>query len=128
MTQIQKQPQKLGSRSVRPLLIFLVFYALVFFALAVRKFNVMNSNTGDMATIVNSFWNTLHGRFFYCIYIGMSHFGVHVTPAILVALPFYAIVPSPYTLLLLQSLVIASAGFRFFYWLAKFLKTSALRG
>ena len=122
MTQIQKQPQKLGSRSVRPLLIFLVFYALVFFALSVRKFNVMNSNTGDMATIVNSFWNTLHGRFFYCIYIGMSHFGVHVTPAILVALPFYAIVPSPYTLLLLQSLVIASAGFPFFLLARKVLE------
>jgi len=122
MTENQEQPQKFDSRSVRPLLIFLVVYALVFFALAVRKFNVMNSNTGDMAAIVNSVWNTLHGRFFYCVYIGMSHFGVHVTPAILVALPFYAIVPSPYTLLLLQSLVIAAAGFPFFLLARKVLE------
>ena len=45
--------------------LFLLGYVLVFFALAARKFDVMNSNTGDMAAIVNSFWNTLHGRFFY---------------------------------------------------------------
>ena len=38
--------------------LFLLGYALLFFALAARKFDVMNSNTGDMAAIVNSFWNT----------------------------------------------------------------------
>ncbi len=109
--------------SLRPLLVFLTVYALVFFALAARKFGIMNSNEGDDAVIVNAFWNTLHGRFFYSVDQGMSHFGVHVTPAILVALPFYWLVPSAYTLLLLQSVVIAAAGVPFFLLARKVLAT-----
>lgn len=109
--------------SLRPLFVFLTVYALVFFALAARKFSVMNSNEGDDAVIISAFWNTLHGRFFYCIDQGMSHFGVHVTPAILVALPFYWLVPSAYTLLLLQSVVIAAAGVPFFLLAREVLQT-----
>ncbi len=109
--------------SLRPLLTFLAIYALVFFALAARKFGIMNSNEGDDAVIVNAFWNTVHGRFFYSIYVGMSHFGVHVTPAILEGVPFYWLVPSAYTLLLVQSIVIASAGVPFFLLARRVLGT-----
>ena len=56
------------------LLVWLGIYALGMFALASRKFYVMNSNTGDIAVVTQAFWNTLHGRFFYCVYVGMSHF------------------------------------------------------
>jgi uncharacterized membrane protein len=113
-TQHDSKAQALDAKALRFLLIFLGLYALVFFALAARKYNVMNSIEGDMAAIVNSFWNTVHGRFFYCVYIGMSHFGVHVTPAILVALPLYWAIPSGYMLLFVQSLTVASAGLPFF--------------
>jgi uncharacterized membrane protein len=114
MTQKSSSVQPLSHKTLRSLLIFLALYGLGFFALAARKYNVMNSIEGDMAAIVNSFWNTVHGRFFFCLYIGMSHFGVHVTPAILVATPLYWLAPSGYTLLFMQSLVIASAGLPFF--------------
>jgi uncharacterized membrane protein len=109
--------------SLRRLLTFLALYAFAFFLLAARRYNVMNSNSGDSSVIINAFWNTLHGRFFYSIDQGMSHFGVHVTPAILVALPFYWLVPSAYTLLLLQSVVIAAAGIPFFLLARKVLET-----
>jgi uncharacterized membrane protein len=112
---------KQSPQSLRPLLVFLAAYALVFFALAARKFGIMNSNEGDDAVIVNAFWNTVHGRFFYSIYVGMSHFGVHVTPAILVGVPFYWLAPSAYTLLLVQSIIIASAGVPFFLLARKVL-------
>ena len=110
-------------RPLQPLMIFLVIYALGFFALAARRYGIMNSNSGDAAAIVNCFWNTIHGRFFYCVYIGMSHFGVHVTPAILVGVPFYWLVPSTYTLLLVQSFVIAAAGVPFFLLARKVLES-----
>jgi uncharacterized membrane protein len=119
----QPTVDKRSSPSLRPLLVFLVVYALVFFALAARKFGIMNSNEGDDAVLVNAFWNTVHGRFFYSIYVGMSHFGVHVTPAILVGVPFYWLVPSAYTLLLQQSIIIASAGVPFFLLARKVLGT-----
>jgi uncharacterized membrane protein len=107
--------------SLRPLLTFLAIYALAFFGLAARKFGIMNSNEGDGAVIINAYWNTVHGRFFDSIYAGMSHFGVHVTPAILVGVPFYWLVPSVYTVLLVQSIVIASAGAPFFLLARKVL-------
>ncbi len=55
------------------------------------------------------YW-TLHGRFMYSPLIGQSHFGVHFTPTLLLALPFYVLHDSPATLLLFQSLFLAGAA------------------
>jgi uncharacterized membrane protein len=101
--------------SLRPLLIFLAAYTLVFFALAARKFNVMNSNTGDMAMVLNAFWHTLHGKLFYSPYIGMSYLGNHAALILLLFVPFYWVAPSAYTLLFLQSLTIAASGLPFYF-------------
>jgi len=53
---------------------------------------------------------TLHGRFMYSPLIGRSHFGVHFTPTLLLALPFYALHDGPLTLLLFQSVLLAGAA------------------
>lgn len=94
--------------------VILAVYLCLFFALAARKFAVMNSNEGDMAVTVNACWNTIHGRFFYSIYIGMSHLGVHTSFAELICVPFYWLFPSVYTLLFLQSLTLTLAGYVFY--------------
>jgi uncharacterized membrane protein len=53
---------------------------------------------------------TLHGRFMYSPLIGRSHFGVHFTPTLLLALPFYAMHDAPVTLLLFQSVFLVGAA------------------
>jgi uncharacterized membrane protein len=105
-----------GTGLVVPWLVWIILavYLCVFFALAARKFAVMNSNEGDMAVTVNACWNTIHGRLFYCTYIGMSHLGVHTSFAELICVPFYWLIPSVYTLLFLQSLTLTLAGYVFY--------------
>lgn len=108
--------EKAGTRFAVPrsVLIILAVYLCVFFGLAARKFAVMNSNEGDMAVTINACWHTIHGRLFYCTYIGMSHLGVHASFAELICVPFYWLFPSVYTLLFLQSLTLTAAGYVFY--------------
>jgi len=103
-----------SKESLQPLFWLLAGYALFFWALACRKYNVMNSNSGDASAILNAFWYTIHGKFFFVYFNGISHFGIHVTPAILVCLPFFWLAPSMYTLLFMQSLVLAASGWPFY--------------
>jgi len=64
----------------------------------------------DVGLIDYSLYWTLHGRFMYSPLIGQSHFGVHFTPTLLLALPFYALHDGPATLLLFQSVFLAGAA------------------
>ncbi|MGO8704717.1 MAG: DUF2079 domain-containing protein [Candidatus Brocadiia bacterium] len=64
----------------------------------------------DVGLIDYSLHWTLHGRFMYSPLIGRSHFGVHFTPTLLLALPFYALRDGPLTLLLFQSALLAGAA------------------
>jgi uncharacterized membrane protein len=98
----------------RSLFVLLGAYTLVMFGLACRKYNVMNSDTGDMAMVVNSFWYTIHGRMFYSPYIGMSFLGNHAALILFLFVPFYWVAPSIYTLFFLQSTMIALSGVPFF--------------
>lgn len=115
MTRLNKASSEVAvHRSLRPVIVFLAIYALAFFALACRKHNVMNSNEGDNAAIVNFYWQTMHGRLFYSVYFGMSHLGAHASYLALLLVPVYAIIPSIYTLFFLESATIAASGLPFF--------------
>jgi uncharacterized membrane protein len=69
-----------------------------------------NTFPHDVGLIDYSLHWTLHGRFMYSPLIGRSHFGVHFTPTLLLALPFYAMHDAPVTLLLFQSVFLAGAA------------------
>jgi len=69
-----------------------------------------NTFPHDVGLIDYALYWTLHGRFMYSPLIGQSHFGVHFTPTLLLALPFYAIHDGPATLLLFQSVFLVGAA------------------
>jgi uncharacterized membrane protein len=80
----------------------------------------------DVGLIDYSLHWTLHGRFMYSPLIGQSHFGVHFTPTLLLALPFYAIHDGPGTLLLFQSVFLAGAAVPLFLMTRRATNSRAL--
>ena len=87
-------------------------YIVILSVLTSFKFYCFQSLTFDFGIFVQVFWNTLHGHFMFSqpragpLY-APSFLGVHFSPLILILLPFYALVQSPYTLLVLQSIALA---------------------
>lgn len=97
-------------------------YIVILSILTSFKFYCFQSLTFDFGIFVQVFWNTLHGNFMFSqpragpLY-APSFLGVHVSPIIFILLPFYALVQSPYTLLVLQAVALALPAF-FIYKIA----------
>ena len=66
----------------------------------------------DLAIYDQLFWNTLHGRFFITS-LDAIHFslGIHFSPIMLIYLPLYAIRPSPTTLLVARTMLLAPVSY-----------------
>jgi uncharacterized membrane protein len=86
-----------------------LFYCMLLFLIAIRRYEE-NFNIHDLFIFESSFWNTLQGRLFFNFYEFGNHLGVHFSPGLFFLVPFYAVFPSPLTLLFLQSAAIAFAG------------------
>jgi uncharacterized membrane protein len=107
-----------GAREARPRVSFLMMVAvtgllaaeLYYGWIAVSQQASHHTFPHDVGLIDYSLHWTLHGRFMYSPLIGRSHFGVHFTPTLLLALPFYALHDAPVTLLLFQSVLLAGAA------------------
>jgi uncharacterized membrane protein len=87
-------------------------YIVVLSVLTSFKFYCFQSLAFDFGIFVQVFWNTLHGHFMFSqpragpLY-APSFLGVHFSPLVLILLPFYALIQSPYTLLVLQAIALA---------------------
>ncbi len=88
----------------------LAAYVALFFWLAYRKYACFTNDSGDAALFVNTFWGTIHGKFFWNYIVGMSYFGDHTGFILPLFVPVYWLAPYPATLLLLQTCLIALAG------------------
>ncbi len=97
-------------RTLKLLPEFLVAYTLFFFWLAYRKYSLFTNDSEDASLFVNTFWSTLHGRFFWNYMLGSSFFGDHTDWFMVPLLPIYWLAPHPATLLLLQSAFIAASA------------------
>src|SRR6266581_1085520 len=84
----------------------------------------------DLGIMDQAIWSTLHGHLFHqticntvsdtnCYgFNGISRFAIHFEPILFLASLFYVVWPNPKTLLVIQSLVVASGAFPAF-WLAR---------
>lgn len=84
----------------------------------------------DLGIMDQAIWSTLHGQLFHqtiCNFVndtncsgihGISRFAIHFEPILFPVSLFYLIWPNPKTLLVMQSLVVASGAFPAF-WLAR---------
>jgi uncharacterized membrane protein len=103
----------LGGR-LEPLLTgaLMLAYLLLYSWLSVRRHQTYHSFGPDLALFDQVFWNTVHGRPFestMSLSLTQPHsfFSDHFSPALWVLVPFYAALPRPETLLVLQTLALA---------------------
>ncbi|MEM3622717.1 MAG: DUF2079 domain-containing protein [Candidatus Bathyarchaeia archaeon] len=92
------------------LFIMVMGYTVVLSIICMLKHWFFLSTAWDLGIFNQSFWSTIHGRFFYYTvepWFGDNFFAMHFSPILIFLVPFYAIYPQPETLLVLQSLIIA---------------------
>ncbi len=88
-------------------------YTLFFSYFTIMKNHEFRTYAWDLGIFNQALWTTVRdGKFFYytpelLINPSGSFFGIHVSPILLLILPFYAAAPSPQTLLVIQSFVLA---------------------
>jgi len=113
---------------------FVAFAALAFSAFfivfLVLKQNAYETHAEDLGIMDQAIWNTLHGDILHqtiCNTIGdvncvgpngISRLAIHFEPILFPISLFYVFFPSPKTLLVLQTLIVASGAFPAF-WLAR---------
>lgn len=88
-------------------LMILAYIAFFGIFTSVRHYN-FQTQTWDMGIFAQTFWNTIHGRIMQnSIEETSNHLGVHMSPFLFFLVPIYALFPSPYTLLILQTIALA---------------------
>lgn len=104
---------------------FLVFVALAFLAYA--RFKGFHSDLGQYN---QTLWASLRGRIFWSTLEETSpdsYLGTHISPFLLLLLPFYALRQSPLTYLFLRSLALSLAAVPLFYCVRR-ISGSAIAG
>lgn len=113
LTRADGVPPRLEGRLEPALAVALVGgYLLTFCWLSVRRHQTYHSLGADLGLFDQMYWNTVHGRpFESTMSLGWpaphSFFGDHFSPALWLLVPFYAAVPRPETLVVLQTVVLA---------------------
>ncbi len=104
--------------------VFIFFYVVVFSGYTIFMHYVFKTYAWDLGIFTQSFWTTVNrGKlFYYTVELNVnpsgSFFGTHFSPILFLVLPIYAIFQSPYTLLVLQTIVLALGALPV-YWIAK---------
>jgi len=94
------------------LLVMIMIYVAIFSVFTVERYNCYLTGGFDFGVFTQGFWTALHGKLFYetpdlPLMPSGSFFGVHFAPILFLLLPFYALYPSPVTLLVMQTIFIA---------------------
>ncbi len=94
-------------------------YILIFGFLTAMKHYNFQTQTWDLGIFDQTFWNTIHGRIMQNnIEEVRNHLGVHMSPFLFLLVPGYALFPSPYFLLLIQTIALGLGAWPL-YLLAK---------
>ncbi|TSA44880.1 DUF2079 domain-containing protein [bacterium] len=119
--------QEQGSKTPKIIWIMIAVYFLVFAAVSCfRHFN-FQTQTWDLGAFDQTFWNTVHGHFMQNNLEEVhNHFGVHMSPFLVLLVPGYALFQTPYFLLLIQSVALALSAWPFFLLARKILQNSRL--
>ena len=90
-------------------LMMLVFIGVMSW-LSFTRHDLFNSTGFDLAINEQIVWNTLNGRFFASSVEVDNSFADHFRPLLGALVPFYALFQTPKTLLVLQTIALASAA------------------
>ena len=101
---------------------------ILFGALALLRHWSFHSTASDLAVFDQVLWNTVHGRFMEST-ISLarcephSFFGDHFSPALLLLVPAYIVVPHPETLIVVQTIALALGVWPIYLLARRFLPT-----
>ena len=89
---------------------FFILYAVTMTAVGFERHLALETRAFDLGIFAQAVWNTLQGDWFFSsIKENINLMGDHVSPILILTVPFYAIWPDPRTLILLQALAAASS-------------------
>ncbi|MFA6908512.1 MAG: DUF2079 domain-containing protein [Patescibacteria group bacterium] len=88
----------------------ILVYAVIFCTLSAVKLNLHLYNALDLGIYNQVFWNSVHGNLFGMTIHPQNYFGDHFEPFIFFLLPVYGLFQHPLTLLILQTLALASGA------------------
>ncbi len=109
------------------LIITALVFSLLFSLYSILKAYTLNAYAWDLGLYSQAFYSAIHGQLFYTNLLGESYFAEHFSPFLYVLIiPFY-IYPSPYTLLVIQSLAISFSIIPLYYLSKKVHETVAAR-
>lgn len=92
----------------------LALYIPIFVIIAIRQYiNFSNFNPKDFAIYNQTFWNTIHGRFFNNSTYG-SNYTCHNSPFFFLLAPFYYLIPHPVTLSAIKTFLLAFSVIPFY--------------
>ena len=104
-----------NTASVRLVASFLMLYAALLGTACYLRFESFQYTDFDLAVHSQSLNNMLRGSL-DCSILGIPYFGNHMAVILYLVAPLYAVFPSPVTLLLLQSLVLAAGSIAVFIY------------
>lgn len=103
------------NRYPKDLKIFTAIAVIFWTAFTFARHMHFQTQAWDMGIFDQLFWNTINGDFMRSSLEEIpNHFGIHFSPTLLLLVPFYYLIPSPYTLLFLQSLALMAGVFPLF--------------
>jgi len=112
--------------------IMVIAYIVILGTISLFRHYVFLSSAWDLGIFNQAFYSTIgEGRFFYCtveLYAnpGGSIFGVHFSPILLFLLPFYALLPGPEILLIIQTVALALGAYPVFFLARNVLEEKSL--
>jgi uncharacterized membrane protein len=98
------------------LLVAVLAYSVIFAHFTVQKHDVFHTHAWDLGIFNQALYTTLFsGRLLYYtveLFLNPSgcYFAVHLSPILFLVLPVYALLPSPTTLLVLKSFILATGA------------------
>lgn len=78
---------------------------------AILEHHSFDTHVFDLGIYDNTFWNSAHGNWMKCTFVrGGTHLSAHFDPIIIVLSPIYRLYPRAETILVLQTVWLASSG------------------
>jgi len=105
------------------LFVSILVYCLIFIYMTFHRHWSFQSTYLDLGCFEQGLWTTLNGLFFWSSPHNTSQFGIHVSPILFTLLPVYSLVPHTETLLVVQTILLASAAVPLFLIGKKFLNS-----
>ena len=90
-------------------------FSILFSFYSILKAYTINAYGWDLGLYSQAFYSTLHGKLFYTNLAGGSYLAEHFSLFMFAILPLFYLYPSPYILLVLQSIFISFASIPLYY-------------